>query len=134
MAITFDPTNKIIQLDSFTVTERQLWTAYVDWSVEDDNLKYGVNMEQIGGVEPIALYIYLLNGWKIRPLEADGITTVKGNVLTDDNSHPVTNTVGDFQALVNMETPLQAVGINTGSVDLDALAASIAGTVWDYTK
>ncbi len=41
MAITFDPVNKIIQLDKFVVSEKELWTAFVNWSVLGDNLKYG---------------------------------------------------------------------------------------------
>ena len=130
MAITFDPINKIIQLDKFTVSERELWTAFVDWSVIGDNLKYGVGMLQVGGVAPIALYIYLGLGWKIRPVEADGVTTITGNVLTSDSSHPVTSTVGNWNSLVNMETPLQAVGINTNAQDLTGLAEA----VWNYTR
>lgn len=130
MAITFDPINKIIQLDEFTVSERTLWTAFVDWSVLGDNLKYGVGMLQVGGIAPVALYIYLGEGWKIRPKESDGITTITGNLLTSDTSHPVTATVGNWQALVNMETPVQAVGINTNAQDLTGLAAE----VWNYTR
>ena len=108
MAITFDPIEKIIQLDDYTVSERQLWTAFVDWSVEGDNLKYGVGMTQIGGEAPIALYIYL-TGWRVRPVEADGITTIQGNLLTTNGDSPITSTIGSWQVQVNMETPVKAV-------------------------
>jgi hypothetical protein len=101
MAITFDPIEKIIQLDDYTVSERQLWTAFVDWSVEGDNLKYGVGMTQIGGEAPIALYIYL-TGWRVRPVEADGITTIQGNLLTTNGDSPITSTIGSWQVQVNM--------------------------------
>jgi hypothetical protein len=111
MAILFDPTNKIIQLDSFNVSERELWTAFVDWSVLSDNLKYGVGMTQLGGFVPIALYIYLELGWTVRPLEADGITTITGNLLVQGGGSPIAPVLGNFNSLVNMETPVQAVAI-----------------------
>ena len=115
MAITFNPIEKIIQLDRFTISERELWTAMVDWSVTGDNLKYGVTIEQVGGAVPIALYVYLSNGWRIRPVEADGTTTITGNLLTSNGDHPVVPTIGNWQVLVNMETPLQAASVSTGS-------------------
>ena len=131
MAITFDPANKIIQLDTFSVSEKKLWTAFVDWSVIGDNLKYGVGMLQVGGVVPIALYIYLELGWKIRPKEADGVTTVTGNVLVSDGSSPVTSTVGSWNILVNMETPVQAVAVSGdgGSTNCPT-KEDIADAVW----
>ena len=129
MAITFDPINKIIQLDRTTVSEQELWTAFVDWSVLSDNLKYGIGMTQLGGFEPIALYIYLELGWKIRPIEADGITTVTGNVLVQGGGSPIVSTVGNWNVLVNMETPVKATAIevNTGSGLTTAQANQLAG-------
>ena len=117
MAITFDPTEKVIQLDRLHVSEKQLWSAFVDWAVLADNLKYGVGMTQLGGFEPIALYVYLELGWKIRPIEQDGITTITGNVLVQGGGSPITPTIGNWQTLVNMETPVKAVAIevNGGS-------------------
>lgn len=123
MAITFDPATKIIQLDTFTVSERQLWTAFVNWSVLSDNLKYGVGMTQIGGVAPIALYIYL-TGWRVRPIESDGVTTIEGNLLTTNGDSPITSTIGSWQVQVNMETPVKAVlteGGGGGGSDFTAI-------------
>lgn len=126
MAIQFDPINKIIQLDTFTVSERELWTAFVNWAVEGDNLKYGVGMEQLGGVVPIALYIYLALGWRVRPVEASGTTIITGNLLTTENDEPVTGTLGNFQVLVNLETPVQAAAIATSSAITDIQAGQLA--------
>ena len=122
MAITFDPFEKIIQLDSYTVSERQLWTALVDWSVQGDNLKYGVGMTQLGGAPPVALYIFLAEGWRVRPLAQAGITTITGNLLTSENNSPIEQAVNAVQ--VNMETPVQAVAINSGGGT--SVGASIA--------
>jgi len=112
--ITFDPINKIIQLDRLNVSEREIWTAYVDWAVLSDNLKYGVGLTQLGGNAPVALYVYLDLGWKIRPIEADGVTNITGNLLTEDGSSPVTATIGNFNILVNLVTPVQASAIEVG--------------------
>ena len=99
MAITIDPASRIIQLDSFTV------------SVLSDNLKYGVSLTQIGGFAPVALYIFLQGGWRVRPLEANGITTITGNLLVEGGGSPIAPTLGNFNTLVNMETPVLAAVI-----------------------
>lgn len=109
MAITFDPINKIIQLDSFNVSEREIWTAFVNWASLDDNLRYGVGMTQIGGVPPIPLYIYLELGWRVRPKEAHHTLKITGNLLTAENDDPVVATVGNWQVLIQMETPVKGV-------------------------
>lgn len=131
MAITFDAVNKIIQLDRYSVSVNELWTAYVQWSLLSDNIKYGELMSQIGGTPPIALYVYLELGWKVRPMEANGITKITGNLLTRDNSSPIASTVGNWNVLVNMETPVQAVAIATtqASVDVTALETYIDNNV-----
>lgn len=122
MAITFDPIAKVIQLDTYTVSERQIWTAFVDWSVEGDNLKYGVGMTQLGGEAPVALYIFLAEGWRVRPLSQAGITTITGNLLTTDNDSPIQQAVGAVQ--VNLETPVQAVAIEVGGSTSGGLTAA----------
>jgi len=126
MAITFDPATKIIQLDTFTVSERELWTAFVNWSVLSDNLKYGVGMTQIGGEVPIALYIYL-TGWRVRPIESDGVTTIQGNLLTTNGGSPIASTLGNWQVQVNLETPVKGVLLGGGISSADLSAALDSG-------
>jgi hypothetical protein len=115
MAITFDAANKVIMLDSYNVSEKQIWSAYVDWSVLSDNLKYGVGLTQIGGFAPVALYIFLQLGWKVRPKEADGITTITGNLLVQGGGSPIAATIGSFNVLVNMETPVLSTAIEVAA-------------------
>jgi hypothetical protein len=117
--ITFDPANKIIQLDTFSASEKTIWSAMVDWSVLSDNLKYAVGMTQLGGVVPVALYIFLERGWQVRPVESNGTTTITGNLLVQGGGSPIAATTGTYQTLVNMETPVLAVAIETSApVDL----------------
>lgn len=117
MAITFDSANKIVQLDSTTVSAATIWSRWVDWAALSDNSKFGEVLTQLGGVAPVALYIFMENGWRVRPLEADGITTVTGNLLVQGGGSPIAPTLGNFNVLVNMETPVQASAIEvaTGS-------------------
>lgn len=117
MAITFNTEDKVILLDTLSTSASEIWTAWVDWVVIADNLKYLPAFSQIGGVAPIALYLILENGWRVRPREADGITTIRGNLLTAEGVSPITNTIGNWQILVNMETPVsaQAIEVVSGS-------------------
>jgi len=72
-------------------------------------------MTQLGWFEPIALYVYLELWWKIRPQEADWITTITWNLLVQGWWSPIVSTIWDYNVLVNMETPVKAVAIETSS-------------------
>ncbi len=117
MAITFDPGTKIITLDSFTVSASEIWSRWVDWLVLSDNLKYLPAMSQIGGVAPVALYLYLENGWRVRPQEADGQTSITGNLLVQGGGNPCVPTIGNFASQVFLEMPVsaQAIEVTSGS-------------------
>jgi hypothetical protein len=128
MAITFDAANKIIQLDTFSVSASEIWSRWIDWVVLSDNAKYLPAFSQLGGVAPVALYIYLENSWKVRPQEANGITSITGNLLVQGGGSPIAATLGTFQVLVNLEAPIaaQAIEVNTGSGVLSSDVTDIA--------
>jgi len=117
MAISFDPINKIITLDTFSVSASEIWSRWVDWFVISDNLKHLPAFSQIGGVAPIALYLYLENGWVVRPVEASGQTIVTGNLLVQGGGNPFIPTVGTYDTQVFLETPIsaQAIEVTSGS-------------------
>jgi len=115
MAITFDPLNKIITLDVFTVSASQIWSRWVDWVALADNGKHLPAFSQLGGVAPVALYIYLENGWRVRPMEASGTTKITGNLLVQGGGDPVVSTLGNWNTLVNIEAPIAAQAISVGS-------------------
>jgi DNA-binding FrmR family transcriptional regulator len=132
--ISFDPTNRVILLDVFNVSASQIWSAWVDWLVLSDNLKYLPAFSQVGGVAPIALYLILENGWRVRPKEASGITTITGNLLTRESDSPITQTIGTWNVQVNLETPIaaQAIEVNTGSA-VNQATVQAALTAQGYT-
>lgn len=118
MAITLDPANKRIILDSASVTAQALYAAWVDWVALSDNMKYlpafsAVGGDDLGGGLSIPPYYFLLNGWRVRPMESSHNLTITGNLFVDGGGVPVVNTLGTFQVNVNYTVPVQAQGIST---------------------
>ena len=135
MAITFDPSSKRIILDSASVTASQIWIAWVDWVVLSDNSKYLPALKQIGGDDLgsgllIPPYIFLLNGWRVRPMESNHSLTITGNLFVDGGGVPVVNTLGQFQINVNYTVPVQAQAISTSGSTVSA--ADIASATWSH--
>ena len=124
MAITFDGPNKRIVLTAGTVSlgVRDLWSRWVDWFLTGDNSKYLPAMRSIGGdpIDPgagtrVPTYAYLLNGWRIRPQEADHTLSVgDGVLLVDGGGDPFVDTAGDFVVRVNYQQPVQAIAFDVG--------------------
>lgn len=132
MAIVFDATNKVIKLDSYSTSASILWSAWVDWYLTGDNSKYPIAFSQIGGVAPVALYLYLENGWRIRPKEANGTTTVSGNLLVQGGGSPIVSTLGNYNVLVNMETPIAAQAILVDGGSGTSTGGATAQEIWEY--
>ena len=152
MAITFDPSAKRIILDSASVTAEQLWSRWCDWASASDNSKYGAVLSHVGGDELgggllIPNYIFLNDGWRVRPMEANHNLVVTGNLFVTGGGVPVVNTLGNYNVSVQYTVPVQAQGISTsGSTgpsagDIAAAVVSalnltpgnIADAVWSKT-
>lgn len=133
MAIGFYPMSspKIIQLDRFSVSAAEIYTAFIDWAAESDNLKYGPLITAIGGVAPVDIYVTLGPDLLIRPKEASGITSITGNIATVSGVSPLTQTLGTWNVHVNLETPVKAVAIETPSPGLTAAEATQVAYIAD---
>ncbi len=119
MAIAFDPAAKRIVLDSTSVTASELWSRWADWVVLSDNAKYLPAFRQAGGDDlggglSIPAYMFLLNGWRVRPMEANHNLSITGNLFVDGGGVPVVQTLGSFNVSVQYTVPVQAQGIATG--------------------
>lgn len=118
MPIAFDGPTKRINLSGVTtLSVRSLWTAFVDWWLTSDNSKYALALRQVGGddIDPgagtsVPIFIYLENGWKIKPQEADHTLSVTDGVLVDLSGSPFVHTTGNFQVLIKEVQPVQAIG------------------------
>lgn len=133
MAITLDAATKRIILDSTAVTAQQIYAAWVDWLVLSDNAKYlpafrSAGGDELGGGLLIPAYYFLLNGWRVRPMEANQNLTITGNLFVDGGGTPVVGTLGTFQVNVNYTVPVLAQAVNT-SGGSGSTAAEIAAQV-----
>jgi len=121
--ITFDGVNKLIILSSGTTSlgVKDMYSRWKDWMIVSDNSKYQRAFKVVGG-DPtignniITPYFFLLNGWKIRPQEANHTLAVDGILLTDDSSDAFTNTLGTFRIGINQIVPIytESVLMKTG--------------------
>lgn len=133
MAISFDPTNRRIILDSSSASATELYSRWVDWAVQSDNLKYAAVFRQVGGDDlggglSIPPYYFLQAGWRVRPMEADHDLSIDGNLFVEGGGVPVVKTLGTFQVNVKYTVPVLAQGIST-SGGSGATAAEIAAEV-----
>lgn len=121
MALIFDPTSKRIILDVVTITATEIYSRWVDWVAQDDNIKYDaafrqVGSDDLGGGLVIPPYYFLQSGWRIRPMEANHLLVISGNLFVEGGGQPVVNTLGAFNVSVQYTVPVQAQGfISNGS-------------------
>ena len=138
MPISFDPAAKRIILDSASATAEDIFSRWEDWALLSDNAKYGAVMTHVGGDDLggglfVPNYIFLQNGWRVRPMESNHSLNITGNLFVAGGGVPVVNTLGNYNVAVQYTVPVQAQGIATsGSSGPSAesiAAASAAATV-----
>ena len=102
------------------------YSEYKEWLLAGDNAKYLPAYRVVGGdptidVNKITPYFFLLNGWRIRPHEANHTLEVDGIILVDGGGDPFVQTIGGFNVNIRSIVPVhtETVQINTGS-GLDA--------------
>lgn len=124
MAYIFDGPNKLIILTPGTtvVGVRDVLSRWADWVTLSDNAKYLPAFNQVGGNDidtgvgsSIPIYGFLLNGWRLRPQEANHTLQVNdGVLLVDGGGDPFVNTLGSFVVRINYQQPVQAITVATG--------------------
>jgi hypothetical protein len=124
MAITFDPINKRIVLDTAYVTAGQVYSRWKEWVLTGGNTKYEQAFSCLGG-DPlggglfVASYFFLMNGWRIRPMEANHTLILEGNIAVLGGGVPVVQTLGSFNVSTQFTVPVQAQGISTSGSTMD---------------
>lgn len=117
--MTFDGLNKRIILDSTSVTASEIWSRYMDWLAADsNNAKWGLAMTQVGGDDLggglyIPIYVFLANGWRVRPMEANHQLTIVGNLFVAEGGSPLVNTLGSYNVIAQYTVPVQAQSMAT---------------------
>ena len=118
--MTFDGPNKLVILSSTSLVLATLWSDYKAW-LRAGNAGYALAMDTEGGrpIDPAAgtltpLVVFLRNGWKIRPMEADHTVTVTGGTLVDESGgDPFISTLGGYTVRIRYQQPVQAIGYST---------------------
>lgn len=117
MGYIFDGVNRIIHLTEGT-TEldlKDLYSRWKDWVHSGEGAKFLHAFVVVGG-EPvdetrqiyITSYFFLVNGWRIRPQEADHrLKVVNGVILTDIGDSPFIPTEGNYNVLVEYSQPVK---------------------------
>ena len=116
MPIAFDGATRRIILDSASVSAAEIWSRWVDWHATHKEWPLAFNL--VGGLALgaglfIPPYFFLLDGWRVRPMEANHNLTITGNLFVDGGGVPVVPTLGTYQVNVNYTVPVQAQGIAT---------------------
>jgi len=139
MEFSFDGINKIITLTTGTtaVDVKDMYSRWKDWTRDEGGSKYVQAFSIVGG-EPVDIaagtyvttYIFCINGWRIRPQEANHTLIVSNGVLlTDAGVDPFIPTIGTYNVQIKYSQPVraEAVVVETGvsgltvdeSLDLD---------------
>lgn len=138
MPVTINGPSKLFIADPGTTTldvAADLYTAWVDWMAVSDNSKYLPAFRVVGGdpttgVNKIAPYFFLTNGWRLRPQEANHSLLITGILLVDGGGDTCVNTLGAYNVRVTQVVPIQAQLVESGtsgltvseSAKLDAIA------------
>ena len=130
--MVFDGANRRIILTSTSVTASEIWSRYMDWLAADSqNAKWGLAMTQVGGDELgsglyIPIYIFLQNGWRVRPMESSHQLMITGNLFVAEGGSPLVNTLGNYNVIAQYTVPVQAQAMATsgGSGGLTSEQAS----------
>jgi len=134
--MTFDGVAKIITLSTTTISAGDIWSDWVDWlATNTDNNKYLPALKQVGGDDLgagllIPPYIFLINGWRVRPMESNHLLVITGNLYVEGGGQPVINTIGAYNVSVQYTVPVQAQGYSTTSSGTSISAAD----VWSYSQ
>jgi hypothetical protein len=139
MGYSIDGPTKIISLTlgttSFSV--RDIWSRWTDWYLTSDNSKYLPAFVNVGGDDidlsegtSIPIYAFLLNGWRIKPQEANHTLKVNdGIIVVDGGGDPFVNTTGSFIVRINYQQPVQAITVSTSGGSGGATPEEI----WTYS-
>lgn len=118
MAYVIDTANKRIILDSNNVTAQSIYAFWVDWVATGVNAVFLPAFRATGGDElgsgiSIPAYYFLINGWRVRPMESNHTLTITGNLFVDGGGDPVVPVLGTYNVLVKMIVPVQAQTVST---------------------
>jgi len=131
---TFDGAARLLILNSGVVSIDAQINAYSDWKEwvrVGDNSKYLPMFRTVGGDptssdQALGCVFFLINGWRIRPQEANHELAVSGLLRVDGGGNPFVTTLGPFNVSIvrefsNLATQVLTGGGAGGFTDADRL-------------
>jgi hypothetical protein len=87
--VTFDGERKIISINPGELildVQRDVYSAWKEWSMYEDNLKYLPALNTVGGEPTVAgqrldVTYFLINGWKFQPFPGSYTLNIIGNIF-----------------------------------------------------
>lgn len=131
--VTFDGPNKLIIVNNGITSldvQVDLYSDWKEWVLLSDNSKYLPAFAATGG-EPIGGGLYtgqtyiVINGWYIRPYEANHNLFLDGNIFGDAGAPIITPTLGGYTVTVQFRNSTQAQGISTSGGDPTTIAVAV---------
>lgn len=106
-------------------TANKFTFPFIDPATGRTTAQGGPDIDPIAGTS-IPTYVYLENGWRVRPDEADHTLGVTGGILlVQGGGDPFVDTLGAFTVRINYQQPVQAIVVASGSVTPAAIAAAV---------
>jgi len=62
----------------------------------------------------VPIYIFLQNGWRVRPMEANHALIITGNLFVAEGGSPLVNTLGSYNVIAQYTVPVQAQAFASG--------------------
>jgi hypothetical protein len=121
----FDGAERLITLSGdFDLDVKDLYSRWKEWLKDTDGAKTIIAFEAVGGNEidaaagtEIPAYVYITNGWTIRPQELDQtLNVINGILLREGGGDPFEDTVGAFTVRINYQQPVQAISVGIGNI------------------
>lgn len=116
---TFDGAERLITMSGtpYEIDVKDMYSRWKDWVKATDDAKNAPAFLSVGGNTidatagtEIPAYIYIQNGWTIRPQEVDHtLDVVNGVILRDGGGDPFEDTTGAFTVRVRYQQPVQAI-------------------------
>ncbi len=138
MGYFFDGPNRVVVLTPGTtaVALADLWSRWKDWA-RLGNAGFAPAFDTVGGEDidsaqgtRVPLYLFVKNGWRLRPQEANHTLTVAGGtLLVDGGGDPFVDTLGSYRVRVRYSQPAQAIGYSTTGGSAGPSAEDVAAAV-----
>lgn len=134
--VTFDGVNKLIIINEGETSldvQADVYSAWKQWAITEDNLKYLNPIRTVGGEPTIEgqrldVTYFLINGWKIKPYSGTYDLTIVGNIFdVDGGSIKVPADVNRFDP--NNITINTNTSVIVRQVETTSTSGSISGPV-----